>query len=117
MSTIRATCPTCVRPVDLEPAQLLLIPPDTAGSGTYLFVCPTCDQLAVRPARPVDITLLLGAGVVPAPRTGEPTTPAGPCGHQPHAAPFNCDDLLDFHLLLNTDDWLARLAAIDRPAA
>jgi len=103
MATIRATCPTCIRPVDLAPAQVLLLTrPDATGFGTYLYLCTTCDQVAVKPARPADITLLVSAGVVPAPRTRQPTTPAGPSGHPPQIRPLTHDDLLDFHILLDT---------------
>jgi hypothetical protein len=119
MSTIRATCPTCARPVDLEPAQVLLLTrPEPAASGTYLFSCVACEQVVVKPARSADVALLVEAGVIRTRPSSQPAAPAGPSGHQWQARPFTRDDLLDFHLLLNTDDWLARLhTANDRPVA
>jgi hypothetical protein len=118
MSTIRTICPHCVSPVDLEPAELILLTsPDPAVCGTYLFVCSTCEQVAVKTATTGEIALLTAAGVRPAPPAGQAATlPAG-SGNQPGGRPFTRDDLLDFHQLLTSDDWLVALLAAERPAS
>jgi hypothetical protein len=98
MSTIHTVCPLCTLPVDLEPAEILLLTdPDPSASGTYLFQCAACQQVIVKPASPANVALLVTAGVT----VGEPGAPA--------ARPFTRNDLLDFHMLLASGDRLIPL--------
>jgi hypothetical protein len=102
MSTIHTFCPRCAAPVSLGPAEVLVLPgTDASGSGTYLFLCTACGQVAAKPAGPANLALLAAAGAA----ADRPQAPEPPVG----APPFTCDDLLDFHLLLATDDRLVPL--------
>lgn len=98
MSTIHTACPLCTSPVDLEPAEVLMLTdPDPSASGTYLFQCAACHQVIVKPASPANVALLATAGVT----VGEPAAP--------RARPFTHNDLLDFHMLLAPGDRLIPL--------
>ena len=104
-TVVRATCPRCddvvLRPDDLR-ARVCF---DTRET-TYCFRCPSCLAPVVKQADERILDALLHAGAtpdvwrLPAELTevhdGPPRTP---------------DDLLDFHLLLEEDDWFDRLAS------
>jgi hypothetical protein len=72
------------------------------GTGAYRFRCPTCSTAAVHEASPAICALLREAGCdeevwrLPAELAERPGGPA---------PAFTADDLLDFHLLLQGDDW------------
>jgi hypothetical protein len=76
------------------------------GAGAYRFRCPSCANAAVHEASPAICALLQEAGCarevwrLPA-ELGE--RPGGP------SPAFTADDLLDFHLLLQRDDWAKAL--------
>lgn len=108
MSTIQAICPSCGSSVRLEPNALLLLAGDAATTGTYLFCCDGCGQVAAKPARPSDIVLLATVGV-----RDHTTRRAGPqaAPSQGPERPFTADDIIDFHQLLDGDDWLPQLLA------
>ena len=108
---IRASCQTC-GDVELTVGDVHVRVCTHDNSGTYHFVCPECEQAVVKTAEARVIDLLVASGVemstwdLPAeifePRTG---------------APFSHDDLIDFHHLLETDDWFDSLVAgLDRQA-
>lgn len=100
MTTIKATCPGCGE-VDLTADDILLRIGAHTGTNTYGFSCPDCGDFVQKPADERIVRLLLSGGVMPTllhvpaealePRTGPPIT---------H------DDLLAFHELLESDDWL-----------
>ncbi|HLU40843.1 MAG TPA: hypothetical protein VKZ55_00460 [Microthrixaceae bacterium] len=106
MALIRATCSDC-GDVELRSRDLRVRTCTDTEEATYLFRCPVCRMIEVRPAEPHVVDVLLAAGVqseewrLPAelsePRKGEAIT---------H------DDVLDFHHLLTTPDWFATLAAM-----
>lgn len=77
------------------------------GEGSYSFVCPRCEETVEKPADRKVVMLLLSAGVdvneVPTTQVDVEDRPDGP--------PITADDLIDFHFLLEREDWLARLAA------
>ncbi|MCU1453497.1 MAG: hypothetical protein JWN46_1643 [Acidimicrobiales bacterium] len=108
MARIRASCGTC-GDVELTTAEVSVQICADDGQGSYSFRCPTCSVAVSKPAEARIIELLVSSGVrmstwsMPAelaePRTGDPIT---------H------DDLLDFHALLETEDWLDRLNRITR---
>ena len=105
MTTIKATCPDCGE-VDLTADDILLRIATGEGSNTYGFACPTCSEFVEKPADERVIRLLLSGGVMPMlvhvpaeviePRSGPP---------------INHDDLLEFHELLQNDDWFSELGA------
>ena len=106
MTTIRATCPTCGE-VGLTPDEVELhVDPSGHRQASYCFDCPSCLELISKPADE-RIVRLLASGGVPV-REWAPTRrlPAGP--------PLSFDDLLDFHALLQTDDWFDGLLDVLR---
>jgi hypothetical protein len=72
------------------------------GSGTYTFCCPGCHAIrqVVAPASTIDLLLRAGSVEVPA------ELPALLEEHDPDAPLLTHDDLLAFHELLQTDDWM-----------
>ena len=113
MSAIRAMCPYCISPVDLDPAEILLTAapsPARTGShaytGSYAYYCRGCQRVTVAPVSPAAFELLSAAGV----RVERSLRPQPPEPPEPPAAPrFTVDDLIAFHQLLNTRDWFAQL--------
>jgi hypothetical protein len=108
MATIRASCETCGDvEVTSDDVTVRVCRDDSAG--TYSFTCPTCHDLVVKGAEPHIVELLVTSGVrlitwslpeeLREPRVGKP---------------IDHDDLLDFHTLLQTDDWMD---ALHRPSS
>jgi hypothetical protein len=99
MSTIRAMCPHCISPVDLDPADVLLTAaPAPEHTGSYAYYCRACERVTVAPVSPTAFDLLVTAGVLV-----ERSRPPGSV-HR-----FTVDDLIEVHQLLNTSDWFAQL--------
>jgi hypothetical protein len=106
MATIRARCDRC-GDIEMTTRDLTVRVCRDDGSGTYCFSCPRCRERGVRAAEPRVVELLVTSGVrletwsLPAElhevRTGPPIT---------H------DDLLDFHAILETDDWLETIRSM-----
>jgi predicted RNA-binding Zn-ribbon protein involved in translation (DUF1610 family) len=103
MTTIKATCPDCGE-IDLTPDDILLRIGSAEDSNTYAFSCPSCGFFVEKPADERVIRLLLSGGVMP-------TLVHVPAeALEPHYGPrINHDDLLEFHELLQTDDWFQQL--------
>jgi rRNA maturation protein Nop10 len=103
MTTIKATCPSCGE-VDLTADDILLRIGAAQDANTYGFTCPLCGGFVEKPADERVIRLLLSGGVIPM------------LVHVPAEAleahtgpPISHDDLLEFHEMLESDDWLAGL--------
>jgi hypothetical protein len=99
MTTIKATCPECGE-VDLTADDILLRIGAGDGSNTYGFSCPTCGAFVQKPADDRVIRLLLSGGVMPVLMhiPAEALEPkSGP--------PISHNDLIEFHLLLEQEDW------------
>jgi hypothetical protein len=102
MSSIRTMCPYCISPVDLDPPEILLLPASApAACGSYAYYCGSCQRVTVAAVSRDAFTLLVNAGVRV--EHGDPTP------DPPPARPLTVDDLIDFHHLLETRDWLSRL--------
>ena len=109
MTTIKATCPRCGE-VDLTADDILLRIGATQAVNTYGFTCPDCSQFVEKTADDRIVRLLLSGGVMPVPVH----VPAEAL--EIHQGPaINHDDLLDFHEILERDDWLDEL--LGRPLA
>jgi hypothetical protein len=103
VTTIRANCPSC-GDVQLTADDLTVRVCADDERGSYCFQCPECMRAVAKDATRRIVDLLVSSGVrmqvwrLPAelaePRVGAPLRP---------------DDLLDFHLLLQTDTWFAQL--------
>lgn len=110
MTTIRATCPTCGE-VGLTPEEIELRVDDNDSSASYYaFACPSCFGNVRKPADERVVRLLISGGVEvldmappePAPRRLSERFDGPQITH---------DDLLDFHALLDGDDWFNELTA------
>jgi hypothetical protein len=72
--------------------------------GSYCFLCPECTRAVAKNATRRIVDVLVSAGV----RMQVWRLPAELI-EQRSGAPLCPDDLLDFHLLLRSDDWFDRL--------
>ena len=101
MTIFKATCPTCGE-IDLKPEEFRLRMPVGMGENVYIFICPECAATVSKPADSRVVQLLISAGVRPEFVDGsgdvariDPDSNAMPL--------FTYDDLLDFHLQLESD--------------
>jgi hypothetical protein len=105
MALIRATCSDC-GDVELRSRDLRVRTCSDTDEATYLFRCPVCRMIEVRPAEShvVDVA-------------------GSRCRQRVLAAPaelnerkggeaISHDDVLDFHDLLSTPDWFITLATM-----
>ncbi len=104
----------------MEASVVLLTLDASTGEGTYSFVCPVCEQLVQKAADREVVALLRTAGVETAiaARDVETAIAAGdvaasrrehPSARPQESPPFTLDDLIDFHFLLDREDWFSRL--------
>jgi hypothetical protein len=107
VTSIKAECPRCGA-VRLGPADVTVRVCLDDGAGAYRFRCPSCCTAAIHAASPAICSLLRDAGCdeevwrLPAELAERPGDPA---------PAFTADDLLDFHLLLQGDDWASSLSS------
>jgi len=111
MTTIKATCPECGE-VGLTPEEVeLRVDAADASSSYYAFICPTCLETVRKPADERVVRLLISGGVEAQP-VHEPVRLrdrfSGPR--------ISHDDLLDFHALLDGDDWFDQILASETAA-
>jgi hypothetical protein len=103
VTSIKAECPRCGA-VRLGPADVIVRVCAEDGQGAYRFRCPICSAAAIHDASPAICALLRQAGCaeevwhLPAELTEVRSGPA-----------FTSDDLIDFHLLLRSEDWAEQL--------
>ena len=105
MATIRASCPDC-GDVELTTADLTVRVCQDDSQGSYLFRCPVCRMTATKNAEARIVELLVSSGVCASP----PGASRPRCGSARRVRPLTHDDLLDFHALLESEDWFARLS-------
>jgi len=111
VTTIRANCPSC-GDVQLRAGDLTVRVCSDDEQGSYCFQCPTCAQAVAKDASRRIVDLLVSSGVrmevwrLPAELT------------EPRVGPtLQPDDLLDFHLMLESDDWFSELQDMVRRSA
>lgn len=106
MTTIRATCPTCGE-VELTPDDIQLRVCTHAPASYYQFNCPLCHIEVQKPADDRVVQLLISGGVAASvwELPEEFTEDRG-------GPPLTMDDLLDFHLLLDREDWFDSLLKV-----
>ena len=105
-TVIKASCHDC-GDVELTVGDLEVRVCTQDDQGSYVFRCPSCLMSVAKPAEPRIVQMLVASGVqlvewrLPAelfePRDGEP---------------ISHDDLIDFHRLLQDDDWYDALVAL-----
>jgi hypothetical protein len=112
VTTIRANCPSC-GDVQLKASELTVRVCSDDERGSYCFRCPECRRAVAKDASRRIVDLLVSSGV----RMQVWRLPAEL--HEAHnGSPFVPDDLLDFHLLLQGEEWFEQLAElVDRPAS
>ena len=106
MTTIRATCPTCGE-VELTPDDIELRVCTHAPASYYQFECPLCSEVVQKPADDRVVQLLISGGV-----SATVWELPDEVREERAGAPFGYDDLLDFHLLLETSDWFESLLRV-----
>jgi hypothetical protein len=107
MAVIRVSCPSCGA-VNLAPDEIRLRVHDRRSH--YVFTCPICHVAVAKDADERITGLLLAGGVQMEQARLRPAHPECP----PRGEPFDWDDLLDLHLLLEASDWFERLLAAGR---
>ena len=117
MTRIRATCPICgevdLRPDDIELEIVRDVLTEVGAGSCYRFSCPTCTDVVTKPADERIAKLLTTGGVEVVEAPAVPQAPPHP--EAPPSGPrFSADDLLDFHQLLEREDWFHALEAMTR---
>ena len=103
VAIVRATCPKCgdvELTVDDVQVQLCV----TTAYSTYSFVCPTCSTLVNKDANGTVVESLTSAGS----RLVAWSMPAE-LDEPKHGPSISHNDLLEFHLALESEDWRAEL--------
>lgn len=103
MATIRASCSDC-GDVELTSADVTVRVCSANSAGSYSFECPTCARIVVKAAEPRIVELLVTSGV----RLVTWHLPEE-LNEVHQGDPIDHDDLLDFHALLQRDDWIDTL--------
>jgi predicted RNA-binding Zn-ribbon protein involved in translation (DUF1610 family) len=106
MTSIRTNCPRCGE-VEMRADVILLTVEPSSGEGTYSFVCPSCEDLVEKPADRKIVSLLRSVGV----DVAEGSAPKPIRDSRPDGPPFTLDDVIDFHFLLSSEDWVEHLMA------
>jgi hypothetical protein len=91
--------------VQLKASDLIVRVCSDDERGSYAFRCPDCEMPVAKDASRRIVDLLVGSGV----RMQVWRLPAEL--HESHCGPMlTPDDLLDFHLLLQTESWFDSVA-------
>ena len=96
---IRASCEDC-GDVELHVDDVTVRVCIDDDAGSYVFRCPGCERSVVKDAEPRVVELLVASGV-------DVTAWSRPAelSERRDGPAFTHDDLLDFHELLESDDW------------
>jgi len=123
MTRIRATCPHCGE-VDLRPDDVSLHIVRSPGDddtevregSAYRFECPSCETVIEKPADARIARLLTTGGVTVEVEDADAQIVALPEHPElPNGGPnFSLNDLIDFHFLLERDDWFGVLSTLER---
>jgi hypothetical protein len=106
VAIVRATCPTCGDiELNVKSVQVQLCINTTAS--TYSFLCPDCRLIVNKDANEVIVDSLTRAGA-PLVTWSLPAEL-----QEPKVGPAIChDDLLEFHMALESESWQQELAAL-----
>jgi len=97
MTTIRANCPSC-GDIQLRANEIVIRVCTDDDSGSYCFQCPNCQVRTAKNASRRVVDLLVSSGV----KMQTWQLPDELHSHPPDAPALTPDDLLDFHMLLET---------------
>lgn len=106
MATIRASCPDC-GDVELTTQDMTVRVCIEDNRGSYAFRCPECTMTVAKSAEQRIVDLLVSSGV----RVETWNLPLE-LRERPVGAPFDHDDLLAFHEILEDDSWFATLSSM-----
>lgn len=109
-TVIKASCHEC-GDVELGVTELRVRVCTTDTQGSYVFRCPTCQMSVAKPAEQRIVDLLVASGV----ELVEWGLPAE-LFEAHDGAPIAHDDLIDFHSLLESDDWFETVVALGAPS-
>jgi hypothetical protein len=109
MAKVRASCGSC-GDVEFVSQDVQIRISGADGAGTYTYCCPSCQGIRQvdAPAQTIDLLLRAGGVVIPEELPAELEERG-----DPEAPLFTHDDLLDFHRLLDTADWMDQLLLDD----
>jgi hypothetical protein len=105
-TVIRASCSDC-GDVELTTTDLRVRVCDHDEQGSYVFRCPSCRMSVVKPAEQRIVNLLVASGV-----RLETWALPGELFELHQGEPICHDDLIDFHRLLQTEDWFRQLTPL-----
>lgn len=100
MAKIKATCPKC-GDVDLQSRDLTIRTCIEVWCSEYIFRCPKCRFVQIKPATEMVVEILLAAGV----RSVEWTLPAELNERPSNLPDITVDDFIDWHQMLEKDDF------------
>lgn len=105
-TVIKASCHEC-GDVELTVGDLEVRVCAEDEQGSYVFRCPSCTMSVAKPAERRIVEMLVASGVP----LVEWRLPAEL--YEAHDGPaISHDDLIDFHHLLQQDDWFAAVVAL-----
>lgn len=120
MDTVWIRCPACGSGVHVPVSALVIsqVPQDGRAGGRVAFGCPACGRSGSVPIDDRLVVDLRGRGCRLAPdiavRSRHPAGQGRPRSPTPVRPPLTSDDLLDLHLMLQSDDWFDRLRTLVR---
>jgi hypothetical protein len=82
------------------------------GASYYGFTCPSCLETVHKPADDRVIRLLISGGVRVLSLDPSTQERQRPLSERFEGPPITHDDILDFHALLQRDDWFSDLVAL-----
>ncbi len=113
MTTIKATCPSCGE-VGLTPDEIeLRVADHGAAASYYAFSCPSCQVVVRKPADERVVRLLVSGGV-PMLQLDRPDAIRRRLSERFDGPALTHDDLLDFHTVLQGEEWFSEILAITR---
>jgi hypothetical protein len=102
----------------MGPEAILLSVRQNGREGSYRFTCPSCDDDVEKRADRKIVALLVSAGVDIDQSEGIGEHPElfdedddDPRGSLPTGPPFDVDDIIEFHYLLEDDRYIAEFLA------
>lgn len=105
MSTsIKTSCPDCGE-IRLKENDIVVRTIEGQHTGQYRFWCPKCHQLIIKDASDRIVQILIDGGV----KHEVFTLPLELTEHPIDAPTINLDDLIDFGLALQDENWPQRL--------
>jgi hypothetical protein len=107
-TVIKASCSEC-GDVELSTSDMMVRVCEQMDQASYIFRCPSCQASVTKQAERRIVDLLVASGV----RLERWELPQE-MFEQKLGAAISHDDLIDFHRILQSDDWFDALLTTDR---